>query len=100
MEFRKWSGNPPGGPDVVGRPFWRSGSGWETLPEFQNWSGDTAVGLELFGRPFWRFGSGRETLPEVWNWTGDPLKCRKWSRDPPGVLELVGRHSRSPEQVV
>ena len=70
-EVLKWSGDPPGGLEVVGRPFWRSGNvrkthsvievverssrrcgaGWETLPEVRKWS---------------------ETLPEVLKWLGDP----------------------------
>ena len=32
-KVRKWSGDPPGGPEVIGRPFRRSGSGREILPE-------------------------------------------------------------------
>ena len=57
-EVREWSGGPPGGLRVVGRPSRRSrsggrpsrksGSGWEALPEVQNWSR--------------RYGSSRESL--------------------------------------
>ena len=36
-------------------------------------------------RPSWRSGTDLETLQEVENWSGDP----------PGVLELVGRPSRT-----
>ena len=52
---RKWSGDPPGGPEVVGRPSRR----------IQNWSGDPPGGPEVVCRPARRSGSGRETLPEV-----------------------------------
>ena len=32
---QKWSGDPPGIPEVLGRPSSRSGIGRETLPEVQ-----------------------------------------------------------------
>ena len=74
-EDRKWSGDPPGGPEVVGGPSktselvegrsWKPGSGWETLSEVRTWSGDPPGGLEEVGRPFQKSGSGRDTLPEV-----------------------------------
>ena len=43
-EVRKWSGDPPEGPEVIGRPVRCSGNGWET--------------------PRWS-GSGQKTLPVV-----------------------------------
>ena len=57
-----WSEDPPGRPEVVGRPSRRS----------EKWSGDPAGGLEMVGRPSQRFGSGLETLPEFRKWSGDP----------------------------
>ena len=52
-EGREWSGVPPGGSRVVGKPYWRVGRnsrrvgrGWESLPE------------------------GREPLPNGWEWLG------------------------------
>ena len=78
-------GDPPAGPEVVGRPFQRSGSGRETLTEVRNWSGDPHGGPELVVRSSHRSGSGRKTLPNV----------RKWSGDPPGGPEVVGILSRS-----
>ena len=50
-EVRKWFRDPPGGSELVLRPF---------------------LVLELVGRPSWKSGSGRETLPEVQNWLEDP----------------------------
>ena len=57
--------SPPGGPKLVGRPPWRSGTGRETHPEVSKWSGDRPGGLKVVGRHSRRFGSGRETLTEV-----------------------------------
>ena len=54
-----WSGDPPGGSDVVRRRSWRSESGQETLLEIQKWS-DTLPEV-------WNWS---ETIPEVWNWSG------------------------------
>ena len=68
-EVQKWSGEPPGSPEMVGGPSRRSGSG----------RGDPPGGPEVVEGPSRRSGSGRETLPEV----------RKWSGDLPGGLELV-----------
>ena len=73
LEFWKWSEDPPGGPEVVGRPSHRSGSGQEKLPEVQKWSRDPLGGSEVVGKPFRRSGRGQETLSEV----------RKWSEDTP-----------------
>ena len=50
-----WSGCPPGGPGVVGRPSQRSGNGWEALPG----------GPGVVGRPSRIFRSGRETRTKV-----------------------------------
>ena len=57
-EVRNWSGDPPGGLELVGRPSWRSRSGWETL---------------------WRSGTGRETLPEVRKSSVTHPEVLKWS---------------------
>ena len=64
-----WLGHPPkilevvrdphGGVELVGRPFWRSGTGVETLLEVQKWSGDPPGGLEVVGRPARRSRSHR-----------------------------------------
>ena len=62
---QKWSGDPPGGPEVVGGPSWKSVSGWETLMEVSKCLGDPPGGPEVVGGPTWRFLSGRRTLPEV-----------------------------------
>ena len=80
-KVRKWSGDPPGGPEevgrpslrseVVGRPSRRSGSGRETFPEVRKWSRYFFREVELVGRPSKRSGSGRETHLEVWKWSGD-----------------------------
>ena len=69
-EVQNWSGDPPGGPEVVGDP---PGTGRETLPEVRKWSETHPVVLkwsrdppgdpEVVGRPSWRFGTGRETHP-------------------------------------
>ena len=72
-EVRKWSGDPPRGLEVVGRPFKRS----EVVGRPSKWS-------EVVGRPYERSGSGRETLQEVW----------KLSVDPTGRPEVVKRPSR------
>ena len=74
LEGREWLGGPPGGPgvvgkpscrsEVVGRPFRRSGSDRETLPEVRELSGGHPVGPGVFGRPFERDMSGRKILPE------------------------------------
>ena len=89
---RNWSGDPPGGPELVGKPSRRCGSIWDNRPEFRkwsrypskfrNWSGDPTGGPEVDGRSFHSYGSSRkalpevqtarETLPEVRNWLGDP----------------------------
>ena len=56
LDVWKWSGVPPGGPEVVGSPTRRSGSGRETLPEVRKWSGDPTRGLEVVGKPYRRSG--------------------------------------------
>ena len=70
-EIREWSEVSPGGPGVVGRPsrrsesiqkpFWRSGSSREVLPEVRDyseslpevreWSVSNPGGLGVVGRP-------------------------------------------------
>ena len=114
----------PRGPEVVGRPSRRSGSGQETLPEVLKWSREPPGGLKVVRRlfcveavvmrHFLRFESGRETLPEVQRYretlpesgtgrrpsrrsgTGQMtlLKDQKWLRDCPKGPEVVGKHSR------
>ena len=69
----KWSGDPPGGPEVVinppgrpevvGRPSRRNESGRETCPEVWKWSGDPHGGPEVVGRAYRRSGRGQGTLP-------------------------------------
>ena len=39
-EVRKWSGDPLGGPKLVGEPSRRSRSGRETHPKDWKWPGD------------------------------------------------------------
>ena len=73
-----WSGVPPGGPGVVGRPFRRSG---------------------VVGRPSRRSGSGRETLLEIWEWSGSSPKVRELSRFTPVGSGMVWRPSRGPRVV-
>ena len=124
-EVQNWSGDPPGGQKLVGRPSRRFGPGWDTLPEVWKWSGnpprgldavrDSPGGLELVGTPRWGSGSGprpsrrsgtaQDTLPEVRHWSGHPPGCPEAVRDargspklvgtPPGGLKLVGRPTRS-----
>ena len=69
-KVREWSGGPPGGPRVVGRPSqrfgrpsWRSGNGQEALPVVREWSGAPLGGPGVVGRPSRRSRSGREALP-------------------------------------
>ena len=57
-----WSGDHPGGPELIGRPSARFESGLETLPEVQKWSEDPSEGSEVIGGPSERSGSGRETI--------------------------------------
>ena len=70
--FRKWSEDPRGGPEGVGRPSRRSGGSQKILSEVWKWSGDPPVSAEVVGdtpvgpEVVWRLssrsGSGRETL--------------------------------------
>ena len=76
--------DPPGGPNVVGGPIRRSGSGRETLPEVRKWSGDPLLSPEVVGELIRRSANGRRTLPEV----------QKWSGDVPGDPEVDGGPSR------
>ena len=46
-DVRNCSGDPPGGPEVVGRPSRRSKIGREALTDVQKWLRDTPVGLEV-----------------------------------------------------
>ena len=108
---------------MVGRPYRKSESGrealpevrkWlrdpvggpevvETLPEVWNWSKVSPGGPELFGRYsrwsetgrrlFRRCGTGLENIPEVWKWSGDPPGVPEVVGYPPGGVEMVGRHS-------
>ena len=61
-QVRKWSGDPPGHPKVLGRHPGMSESGRETR-------------LEV-----WKLS---QTLREVLKWSRDPLVVRKWSGDHP-----------------
>ena len=36
-DLREWSGDLPGGPGVIGRPSWMSGSGRESLRAVREW---------------------------------------------------------------
>ena len=60
-----WSGDPPGGLAVLGRPSRRCGSGREAIPEARMWSGGLPKGPEVVERPSRRYGSGWESLREV-----------------------------------
>ena len=67
-------GNHPGGVELVGRPFWRSGSGRETLLVVRKWS---------------------EIIPEVWNWLedligGPEVVGRTSRRSGTGLGDLIG----------
>ena len=62
--------DPSGGPNVVGRPSRRSGSGREALLKVGVWSGGSPGGPGVVRRPLRRFGCGRESLPDVWQWSG------------------------------
>ena len=37
LDDREWSVGPPGCSEVVGRPSWMSGSGWEDFPDIREW---------------------------------------------------------------
>ena len=74
-EVWNWTGDPPGGPEVIGSHSRRSGSG----REIQKWSGDPCGGTEVVGRPSQRCRNGRETVLEVRKWLRDPPMVRKWS---------------------
>ena len=65
---------------MVRGPFWRSGSGRETLPEVQKRSGDPSLRSRI----------GRGKLPEDQKWSGTLSKVRKWLGDAFGGPELVG----------
>ena len=92
-DVREWSGDPPGCPGVVGRPFRMSGSGRETLadvPEFwealldvRQLSGGLLY-VRVVGMPSRMSESGREALPNVQEWSGGP----------PGCLAVIVRPSR------
>ena len=90
-EVREWSGGPPSGLGVLGRPtrrVWRfsrrSGSDLEVLPEVREWSGGSPGGPGVVWRFSRRSGSGRESLPVVPEWLGVP----------PGGPGVFGRFSR------
>ena len=77
-EVRKWLGDPPGVPEVVGRPSPRSEvvsrpsrrscSHQKTLWEVRMWLVGPPEGSEVVRRPSGRSGSVRETLQEVRKW--------------------------------
>ena len=85
-EVWNWSGDPPGGQELVGWPSRRSVTGREALLEVQNWLRDPPNGLELFRRLTRRSKKGRDTLKEI----------RKWSKDPLEGLEVVGNRLGGP----
>ena len=58
-EVRKWSGDPSGGQQLVGRLSRRTKTGRETLPVVQKWLGDPPGGLGLVGIPSWKSVTGR-----------------------------------------
>ena len=53
---------PPNGPERVGRPSQRSGTGWGNLPEVLDGSGDPQGGPVRVGGPLGRSGTGQENL--------------------------------------
>ena len=69
-ESREWSGGPPGGPGVVGRPSRSDGSDWVVHPEEREWSGAPPGWPEVIGRLglVWRSShrveSSRDTLQD------------------------------------
>ena len=80
---------------MVGRPYHRSGSGWEALPEVREWSVGNPGGPGVVGRPsrssrrpIRRFRSGREAIPDVLEWSKGPPEG-------PGVVEMPTRRSGS-----
>ena len=64
-EDQQWSEDYTGGPGVVGKPTWRSGSGLEALLEGREWSGGLPGEPGVVGRPYRRSESSREALPGV-----------------------------------
>ena len=74
---RKWSVDPPGVPDVVGRSTRFSKRGCVTPAEVRKWSGHPPEGQEVVKRPSRKSKRGRENLLEVQNWYGNLPKVRK-----------------------
>ena len=70
LYVHNWSGDAPGGLEVVRGPYRRSVSGWGTLPKVRKWSENPPGGPEVVGGPSRRCGIGRGTLPEVRKWSG------------------------------
>ena len=78
-KVRDRSAGPPGGPEAfapprgsgrVLRPFLRSGTCWEALPEVQDGLGDPPGGLGLAREPSRKSRTGREDLCEVRDGSG------------------------------
>ena len=83
---RKWSGDSPEGPEVIGRFV----GSRETIPEVWKWSGDPPSGLKVVERPSRRSRSGRGTLPKVRKLSVTLPEVLKWSEDAPGCSDVVG----------
>ena len=90
---------------MVGRPYWRAGSGREALLEDQEWLRGPLGGLGVVGRLFQRARSGWEALPEsrealskgrkaLLDGREALLEGRDWSGVPSGGLGVVEKPSR------
>ena len=78
-----WSGDTPRGPEVVGEPSRRYGSGRGNLPKVRKWSENPPRGLEVVWSPTRRSGSGRKLSRRF-----------KRGRETLGGSEVVGTSSR------
>ena len=75
-------GHPPGGPDMLGQPSRRAGSGHKAHPkgrsgrkallELREWSAAPPGGPGVVGRTFRRTRIGPEAFPEGREWSGGP----------------------------
>ena len=68
----EWSGGLPRCLEIVGRPYWMSGSCRESFPHFWQWSGGPTECAGVFGRPSRMSGSpfriscsGQLAFPDV-----------------------------------
>ena len=108
--MRKWSGDPPGCLEVVGRLSSMSGIGREAIQDDQEWSGDTPVCSGVVGRPSRMSGSGlktlpksesgRETLANVPEWSKGYLECPRGPLRCPGVVGSPSQMSRSDREAL